>query len=88
MKNKWECPSCNGLAIVQITSGQRVSNVVSVTVDGGLTCSVVTFLPLEDDYATFYRCKSCLAILPFANTEDLIKHLQGEDDGKKENVQV
>ena len=78
MSRIWECETCNGREIEQITSGQRVSNVVSVTVDGGLLCSYKAFLPLEDDYATFYRCKNCMAILPFANTEALVEFIQGE----------
>ncbi len=81
MGSKWKCESCGGHAVEQITSGQRVSDVISVTVDGGLHCSYVIFIPQEDDYATFYRCKNCMAILPFANTEALIKFIQGEGDG-------
>lgn len=75
---KWECPSCKSHAIEQITAGQRVSNVVSVSVDGGLVCSFKKFIPQEDDYTTFYRCKNCLAILPFVNTEALVKFIQKE----------
>lgn len=78
----YKCKNCNSTAIEQITSGQRVSDVVGVTSDGGLTCSLKTFIPLEDDYATFYRCRNCLAILPHATTEALVITLQGGNDGK------
>ena len=82
MSRIWECPCCESRQIEQVTSGQRVSDVISVTVDGGLNCSFKIFLPQLDDYATFYRCKNCLAILPFANTEALVDFIQGEGDGK------
>ena len=82
MSRIWECESCEGREIEQVTSGQRVSSVVSITVDGGLLCSYKTFLPQEDDYATFYRCKNCNAILPFENTEALIDFIKGGDDGE------
>ncbi len=80
--SKWKCESCNGETIEQVTSGQRISDVIGVTCDGGLTCSLKTFIPLEDDYATFFRCKNCKAILPYATTEALVITLQGGNDGK------
>ncbi len=80
--SKWKCETCNGEAIEQITSGQRVSDVVSVSVDGGLVCSVKSFIAQQDEYAEFYRCKNCNAILPFEDTKALVNFLQGAKNGK------
>ncbi len=78
MRNVHRCEACGGYGIEQVTSGQRVSDVVSVSCDDGLVCNLVTFIPQENEYATFYRCKNCHAILPFPSTKFLIAFLKGE----------
>ncbi len=78
MSEKSSCPNCDSTAIEQITSGYRVAKVVGVTLDNGLVCDLVTFVPNTDENAVYYRCKHCLAVLPFDSTEALVEYLRKE----------
>jgi hypothetical protein len=70
-----QCNKCGSNKIAEVTTGCRIADVVGVTLDDGLVCDLVTFIPNKDDLATYYRCKNCLAVLPFT-TEELVKFLR------------
>ncbi len=77
-KGVWKCPECGSVKIEQVTSGYRVSNVVGVSLDDGLVCGFLEFVPNKDALATYHRCKNCRAVLPFESAEALIKFLREE----------
>ncbi len=53
------CPKCGSLPLEQVTHGHAVSDVVGITVDGGVLCNGFIF-KAHKIKPTIFRCKACL----------------------------
>lgn len=52
------CPKCGKLELEQVTQGHATSDVVGITVDGGVLCNGFKFKQ-HKYFPTIFRCKSC-----------------------------
>ncbi len=52
------CPKCGCLKLEQVTHGHAKSDVVGITVDGGVLCNGFKFKP-HKNIPTIFRCKEC-----------------------------
>ncbi len=78
--SQWKC-KCGSSSIEEVQAGHRISNVVGVTLDNGLVCDLLTFVPSDIEPSIYYRCKHCRGVLPFESKESLVKFLRKDDDG-------
>ncbi len=53
------CPKCGRITLEQVTQGHAVSDVVGITVDGGVLCNGFKFIQ-HKHFPTIFRCKTCL----------------------------
>ncbi len=53
------CPKCGSLPLEQITQGHAKSDVIGITVDGGVLCNGFQFIK-HKHFPTIFRCKKCL----------------------------
>ncbi len=78
--SQWTC-KCGSSKIEEVRAGHRVSDVVGVTLDNGLVCDLLTFVPSKIEPELYFRCKHCRGILPFEDTKALVEFLRKDDDG-------
>ncbi len=73
------CPKCGKLALEQITQGHAKSDVVGITVDGGVLCNGFQFIS-HKHFPTVFRCKNC-----FEPVEEKLFNPQYEERTEEHN---